>query len=380
MKTWRASKPRSGCERTAFVSAWSDRLLRPRQSAQGRGHRSQCRRDRRTDRRQRRRQIHIDDDGLRQSTRARRRDRLRRPRHHPSSDPRNRPTQTGAGAGRPAHIPAHDRAGKPADGRARRRPCRVQRRSRARARAVLAVAPAPAPARRHAFGRRAADAGDRAGADEPAAAASPGRAFAWARPADRAADFRCDQNAQCRARPHRVSGRAERVPRAQARPSRLCYGQRTCDPVRHRPRIARAAGGQIGLSRRRTPAGRITVNSLNFISGLVYEEDSLGVFLLVTVILGGGAAALAGRAVALTWRPWWQVVVYMLMLSAAVRFIHFALFGGSLLSIHYYAVDSLVCMVLGFAGFQAARARRMVAQYPWINEPDGPLRWRRKPH
>jgi hypothetical protein len=121
------------------------------------------------------------------------------------------------------------------------------------------------------------------------------------------------------------------------------------------------------------------VSLLNFIAGLLYEEDSLGVFLLVTVVLGGGAAALSGRAVALTWRPWWQVVVYMLMLGAAVRFIHFALFQGTLLSIHYYAVDTLVCMAFGFAGFQAARARRMVAQYPWINEPDGPLRWRRKP-
>jgi hypothetical protein len=121
------------------------------------------------------------------------------------------------------------------------------------------------------------------------------------------------------------------------------------------------------------------VSLLSFISGLLYEEDSLGVFLLVTVVLGGGAAALAGRAVALTWRPWWQVVVYMLMLGAAVRFIHFALFEGTLRSIHYYAVDTLVCMAFGFAGFQAARARRMTAQYPWINEPDGPLRWRRKP-
>ena len=118
---------------------------------------------------------------------------------------------------------------------------------------------------------------------------------------------------------------------------------------------------------------------LSFVPGLLYEEDSLGVFLLVTVVLGGGAAALAGRAVALTWRPWWQVVVYMLMLGTVVRFIHFALFGGTLLSIHYYAVDTLGCMAFGFAGFQAARARRMVAQYPWINEPDGPLRWRRKP-
>jgi Domain of unknown function (DUF6867) len=123
----------------------------------------------------------------------------------------------------------------------------------------------------------------------------------------------------------------------------------------------------------------MTVSLLSFISGLLYEEDSLGVFLLVTLVLGGGAAALAGRAVALTWRPWWQVVVYMLMLGAAVRFIHFALFEGTLRSIHYYAVDTLVCMAFGFAGFQAARARRMIVQYPWINEPDGPLRWRRKP-
>jgi hypothetical protein len=124
----------------------------------------------------------------------------------------------------------------------------------------------------------------------------------------------------------------------------------------------------------------MTVSLPSLLSGLLYEEDSLGVFLLVTVVLGGGAAALAGRAVALTWRPWWQVVVYMLMLGAAVRFIHFALFEGTLLSVHYYAVDSLVCIAFGFAGFQAARARRMAAQYPWINEADGPLRWRRKSH
>ena len=120
------------------------------------------------------------------------------------------------------------------------------------------------------------------------------------------------------------------------------------------------------------------MGSLGFMSGLLYEEDSLGVFLLVTVVLGGGAAVLAGRAVALTWRPWWQVVVYTFMLGAAVRFIHFALFEGTLLSVHYYAIDSLVCLAFGFGGFQTARARRMVAQYPWINEPDNPLRWRRK--
>ena len=112
--------------------------------------------------------------------------------------------------------------------------------------------------------------------------------------------------------------------------------------------------------------------------GFLYEEGSLGVFLLVTVILGGGAATLAGRAIALTWRPWWQIVAYMLILGGAVRFIHFALFGGTLLSLHYYMVDTAVCMAFGCLGFRAARSAQMVTQYRWINQPNGPLRWRRK--
>ena len=112
--------------------------------------------------------------------------------------------------------------------------------------------------------------------------------------------------------------------------------------------------------------------------GFLHEEGSFGVFLLVTVILGGGASALAGRAIALTWRPWLQVVVYGLILGAAVRFIHFALFGGTLLSAHYYLVDSAICLLFGLLGFRAARAAQMARQYRWINEPAGPLRWRRK--
>ncbi len=120
------------------------------------------------------------------------------------------------------------------------------------------------------------------------------------------------------------------------------------------------------------------INVLAVIARVFYQENSFGVFVLVTVILGGGAAWLAGRAVAATWRPWWQVVIYMLILGAVVRFIHFSLFGGTLLSLHYYAVDSAVCLIAGFFGFRAARAAQMVTQYRWINTPDGPLGWRRK--
>jgi len=111
---------------------------------------------------------------------------------------------------------------------------------------------------------------------------------------------------------------------------------------------------------------------------LLYEEGSFGVFLLVTIILGSGAAALAGRAIAATWRPWWQVVAYGFILGGAVRFIHFSLYGGTLLSLHYYLIDSAFCVAFGFLGFRAARASQMITQYRWLNERDGPMRWRRK--
>jgi hypothetical protein len=110
----------------------------------------------------------------------------------------------------------------------------------------------------------------------------------------------------------------------------------------------------------------------------LYEEDSFGVFLLVTVVLGGGAALLAGRALATTWRPAWQVIGYSLILAAAVRFIHFSLFGGTLLSLHYYLVDAVICAGFASFGFRTARKSQMVRQYRWLNEPLGLLRWRRK--
>jgi hypothetical protein len=111
---------------------------------------------------------------------------------------------------------------------------------------------------------------------------------------------------------------------------------------------------------------------------LLYEEDSFGVFLLVTIFLGGGAAWLSGRAVAGTWRPWWHVPLYMLILGAAVRFIHLALFDGTLLSPHYYAVDTLFCLLFGFLGFRLTRARQMATQYSWINQRHGPFGWVRR--
>ena len=87
--------------------------------------------------------------------------------------------------------------------------------------------------------------------------------------------------------------------------------------------------------------------------------------------MGGGAAWLSGRAIAATWRPWLHVAGYMLILGAAVRFIHFALFEGTLLSPQFYAVDTVVCLIFGFLGFRVTRVAQMTTQYGWINARGG---------
>ncbi|ACL56732.1 DUF6867 family protein [Methylobacterium nodulans] len=113
--------------------------------------------------------------------------------------------------------------------------------------------------------------------------------------------------------------------------------------------------------------------------GILYEESTVWLFLLVTVVMGGWAAWMTARGIALGWRPYWQVVLALGLLGLAVRFIHFALFEGTMLSPHYYLVDTLVLLLIGSVGYRATRARQMTTQYRWLYERTGPLTWREKP-
>jgi hypothetical protein len=110
--------------------------------------------------------------------------------------------------------------------------------------------------------------------------------------------------------------------------------------------------------------------------GILYEEPSFWLFALVTVVLGGWAAWMTGRAFALTWRSPGQAVASLLLLAWAVRFIHYALFEGTLLSLRYYLVDAAVVVAIGLIGYRYTRARQMTTQYRWLYERTGPLSWR----
>ena len=112
--------------------------------------------------------------------------------------------------------------------------------------------------------------------------------------------------------------------------------------------------------------------------GYLYEESSFGVFVLVTLFLGGGTSWLTGRAIAITWRPWWQLVGYMLILAMTVRFLHFSLFGGTLLSPYYYLVDTSICFIISLFGYGVTRTNQMVTQYHWITQRAGLLSWKRR--
>lgn len=105
---------------------------------------------------------------------------------------------------------------------------------------------------------------------------------------------------------------------------------------------------------------------------------SPGVWSGVVVLLMGAAAWMTGRAVANTWRPAGQVLLYCVLLGAGARFLVFALFDGRLLSATGFASDAVVLIAIGLAGYRVTRVRRMVQQYPWLYEPAGLWTCRRR--
>ncbi len=111
----------------------------------------------------------------------------------------------------------------------------------------------------------------------------------------------------------------------------------------------------------------------------LFTEGSIGVFFLLTVVLGGGAAFLAGRSLAKDWRSLNSLLLFMIPLGAGVRFLHFALFQHPLFSLSHFITTTLILMAFALLGYRLKRVSQMIIQYPWLYERSGLLTWREKP-
>ncbi len=103
----------------------------------------------------------------------------------------------------------------------------------------------------------------------------------------------------------------------------------------------------------------------------LYDTGNGWVFLLVTVIIGGTAAFLSGRAIAQTWRPYWHIPLYMVPIAASVRFFHYALFHEPMISLQNYIVDFAVVLAAASLGYRIAARPPDGAAVPLAVPPHG---------
>jgi hypothetical protein len=96
---------------------------------------------------------------------------------------------------------------------------------------------------------------------------------------------------------------------------------------------------------------------------------------------------MVGRAAAKGWNPFWQAALQVMVLAAAIRFLHWGLFAGatlaswrqaqgSLFSLHYYLADAAILLVFAWLGFTRQRTAQMLRQYGWLAVQTSPLSWR----
>jgi uncharacterized membrane protein YjjB (DUF3815 family) len=89
-------------------------------------------------------------------------------------------------------------------------------------------------------------------------------------------------------------------------------------------------------------------------------------FFIITLGFGGLAAFIAGRALALTWRSRWQLIPAMLLLAAAVRFLHYVMVQEELLSAFAFAADFAALFCIAWLSFAWMRRQQMQRQYGWL--------------
>jgi predicted permease len=112
--------------------------------------------------------------------------------------------------------------------------------------------------------------------------------------------------------------------------------------------------------------------------GILYEEASVWHFLFVTWILGGWTAWRTGKSVAENWQTFSRLLLYVALLGLGIRFIHHALFAGTMFSLQYYIVDTVVLLLFAAAGYRYYLTKQMSNRYYWLYEKTSPFSWKAK--
>ncbi len=110
----------------------------------------------------------------------------------------------------------------------------------------------------------------------------------------------------------------------------------------------------------------------------MHNVPPLVFYIVVTLILGGGAAILTGRNFANNWRSPVGVALAGLGLAVAAQFLHFSLNNEELFGLKSFLLDAVPLILLALLGFRWRRADQMTSQYYWLYERTGPLTWRNK--
>ena len=102
------------------------------------------------------------------------------------------------------------------------------------------------------------------------------------------------------------------------------------------------------------------------------------VFLFVTIVAFGWVAFMAASALARAWRPWWQNILYGVVLGVANRLLEMMLYKGNVLSLRAYVIDTIYIILVMLISYRAALSHMMQSQYPWLYERAGLFGWRAK--
>ena len=104
----------------------------------------------------------------------------------------------------------------------------------------------------------------------------------------------------------------------------------------------------------------------------------IGVFIAITLVLMGFCAYMTGSAIANTWRPSWQIYVYIALLGAAGRFLVYALFDGELLAPTPYLFNTAILLTIALISHRLTLVHKMISQYPWRYERSDLFNWRER--